>query len=55
MAGVRLEGSGHFIPLLERHEGRLHIGDPLEGDEWLTTEALLERYEFTGFQLRIGR
>lgn len=44
-----------FIPLLESHDGRWHIGDPMEGDEWLTTEDLLKRYDFTGFHLCIHR
>lgn len=55
LAGVRLDGTGHFIPLLESRDGRLHVGDPVEGDDWLTPEEMQERYQFTGFYLCIRR
>ncbi len=54
VVGVRLGQLGHFIPILARGEDGFLIGDPLRGREILTAEALLERYDFTGFAMPVG-
>jgi len=51
MAGVRMRTYGHFIPILARNADGFVIGDPLRGEERLTREALLARYDFTGFYM----
>ncbi len=53
VVGVRLGIAGHFIAVLGREGDRFIIGDPLRGREMLTLEELEERYEFTGFHMRI--
>lgn len=55
LVGVRLGAIGHFIPMLARDSDRYLIGDPLHGKEWLTREALEQRYNFTGFCLEVSR
>ncbi|MCW3054701.1 MAG: peptidase bacteriocin processing [Chthonomonadales bacterium] len=44
-------GSGHFIVILGRQEGRYLIGDPLVGRLLLTPEQLRAQYYMTGFFL----
>ena len=44
---------GHFIPILGQEGDRFIIGDPLRGRELLSREELDERYDFTGFHMRI--
>lgn len=51
IAGVRLGITGHFIAILERKGDRYLVGDPLRGQETLTREELVERYDFTQFCL----
>lgn len=53
VVGVRLGSIGHFIPIIGLEGNRYRVGDPLRGQERLSREELLERYEFTGFQMRI--
>ena len=54
VVGVRLGTIGHFIPILGREGDRFIVGDPLHGRELLSRDELDERYEFTGFQMRIN-
>ena len=53
VAGVRLNGDGHFIAVLAHQGDRFQIGDPLTGGEELSQQELLERYTFTGFYMHI--
>lgn len=53
VVGVRLGTIGHFIPILGREGDQFIVGDPLRGRELLSREALEERYDFTGFHMRI--
>jgi hypothetical protein len=53
VVGVRLGSIGHFIPILGREGERFIIGDPLRGRELLSPEELQQRYDFTGFHMRI--
>ncbi len=55
VVGVRLGSIGHFIPIIGRDGDRYRVGDPLHGQEWLTRDELLERYDLTGFCMRIRR
>jgi len=55
VAGVRLDSSGHFIAILSRDGDLFQVGDPLVGSEKLIRKELLDRYEFTGFYLTIGK
>jgi len=55
VAGVRLDGFGHFIALLSREGDRFQIGDPLRGRETLSRAELLARYKFTGFYMPITK
>jgi predicted double-glycine peptidase len=54
VVGVRLGKIGHFIPILGREGDRFIVGDPLHGRELLSRDELDERYEFTGFHMRIN-
>ena len=51
--GVRLGSIGHFIPILGQQGERYIVGDPLRGRELLSREELEQRYDFTGFHMRI--
>lgn len=55
LAGVRRDGSGHFIAVLSREGDHYRIGDPLLGPETLSRAELLGRYTFTGFFMPIRR
>jgi hypothetical protein len=55
VVGVRLGSIGHFIPILGQEGDRFVIGDPLRGRELLSREELEQRYDFTGFHMRIRR
>jgi len=54
IAGVKLAGLGHFIPILARDRENYVIGDPIRGREVLSEEELKYRYDFTGFYLEIS-
>ena len=49
IAGVRVNGYGHFIVIMAREEDRFVVGDPMIGREVLSGDDLRRRYEFTGF------
>lgn len=53
VVGVRLGTIGHFIPILGQEGDQFIVGDPLRGRELLSREELEERYDFTGFHMRI--
>ena len=53
VVGVRLGTIGHFIPILGQEGDRFIVGDPLRGRELLSRDELHERYDFTGFHMRI--
>ncbi|MBI5881546.1 MAG: hypothetical protein HZB91_00345 [Elusimicrobia bacterium] len=51
IAGVRMEGFGHFIAVLDRTPKGYAIGDPLYGRIVIPDHRLKAEYEFTGFFL----
>lgn len=54
IAGVRMNlamNTGHFITILGKSGDKFVVGDPLNGQEELCREEMLERYTFTGFYL----
>lgn len=53
VAGVLLGNLGHFIAIRSRDGDQFQIGDPIRGDETLSLEELLSRYQFTGFHMSI--
>jgi hypothetical protein len=56
IAGVRLSDSGdagHFITILGQQGDDYIVGDPLEGKRVLSKAALLDKYTFTGFFMRL--
>ena len=53
VVGVRWGTIGHFIPIMGKHGNQFVIGDPTVGRETLSSDALHERYEFTGFYMVI--
>jgi hypothetical protein len=53
VVGVRLGSIGHFISILGQEDDKFIVGDPLRGRELLSREELLQRYDFTGFHMRI--
>ncbi len=55
VAGVTFGHTGHFITLLSQEGDNFHVGDPLRGSEILTRQALLARYQFTGFSMSVGK
>lgn len=54
MVGVKIYGVGHFIAILGREGNSFVVADPLPGKELLTQQQIEERYEFTGFNLRVS-
>jgi Peptidase C39 family len=55
VAGVKVDGRGHFIALIARDRDRYRVGDPMVGPETLSREELERRYGFTGFVLEVSR
>lgn len=55
VVGVRLGSIGHFVPVMGKDGDRFIIGDPLHGKETLSLGELHQRYEFTGFHMRMRR
>lgn len=54
IAGVKIGGIGHFIPILQRTAaGRYVTGDPLTGRKEFSGEELLRHYTFTGFFMAV--
>jgi ABC-type bacteriocin/lantibiotic exporter with double-glycine peptidase domain len=53
VVGVRLGSIGHFIAILGKEGERFIVGDPLRGRELLSREEFSQRYDFTGFHMRI--
>lgn len=55
IAGVRVEGRGHFIPVLAVTNGFAELGDPMVGYERVALSELATRREFTGFLMTVKR
>lgn len=55
IAGVRVQGTGHFVTLLERTPTGYLVGDPLTGASRLTDQELHDKFSFTGFFLQVSR
>jgi hypothetical protein len=55
IAGVRLAGVGHFIPLLSETNNTIVTGDPLVGLRVWTREEIQQQFDFTGFFMTIER
>ena len=54
IAGVRVSGIGHFIPILQESGTSYVTGDPLAGrQEWPKSE-IRQHFEFTGFFMAIS-
>ena len=51
--GVKLGKAGHFITLLNHHNGTYAIADSLSGLQHLTAEAFKQKYLYNGFVLHI--
>lgn len=55
IAGVRLGGIGHFIPVIAETATAYVTGDPLVGREKVPKEQLRQRFDFTGFFMEIHK
>jgi hypothetical protein len=55
VVGVRLGGAGHFIAVLDVHDGRITYADPCSGERCLSLAEFQRRYDFTGFHMVIKR
>lgn len=55
LVGVRFGSIGHFIPILERNGNDFIVGDPMKGKEVIPFERLMEKYDFTGFYMRVAK
>ena len=53
MVGVRVEGFGHFIAVLDVTGGQVTYADPMEGRQRLPFAEFQKHYQFTGFQMVI--
>lgn len=51
--GVRLGSMGHFITLLNKHNGLYEIADSLSGKSFLSLEQFNQQYRYTGFVLNL--
>ena len=49
IAGVRINGAGHFIAILSVENNIVEIGDPLRGKLYLSPSDFNNLYEFSGF------
>lgn len=55
IAGVTLNGRGHFIAVLSRNDDVFDVGDPMIGPEKRTRAELERRYGFTGFAIEVSQ
>lgn len=55
IAGVRVEGRGHFIPVLAVTNGVAELGDPMVGYERVALFELTKQRAFTGFLMTVKR
>jgi hypothetical protein len=56
VVGVREGSWGHFIAVLENTpEGQIRFADPLHGGQTMPLAEFQQKYEFTGFVMRIFR
>jgi len=55
IAGVRVEGAGHFITILGREGEKWVIGDPLVGRQFLTFAQFQNSYQPTGFFMLVKK
>ena len=53
IAGVKIAGVGHFVPILDREGTALVIADPLRGKEVLEPHVLEGRYTFFSWAMEI--
>lgn len=53
IAGVRVGGNGHFIPILTQDAELLVTGDPLVGREVTARDQATDHFAFTGFFMEI--
>ena len=51
IAGVRVENTGHFVTIMDRHGDQYVIGDPLGGKHTQSQAAWQQSCQFTGFFL----
>jgi hypothetical protein len=55
LVGVRWGRAGHFIAVLEIHDGQVIVADPLSGETRLTLTEFKRLYDFTGFHMVVQR
>jgi predicted double-glycine peptidase len=55
LVGVRAGGAGHFIAVLDIHDGRITFADPCSGERCISLAEFQRRYDFTGFHMVIKR
>jgi len=55
IAGVRMNGFGHFIVIMDLRDGIFITADPLFGKEEYSKTELIEQYDFTGFFMEIEK
>ncbi len=55
VVGVRLGAIDHFIAILGQKRDKFIVGDPLRGEELLSFAELEQRYNFTGFHMRVKK
>lgn len=55
IAGVNVNGLGHFITILGETPDAYIIGEPLAGRLQVAKSDLSQRYDFTGFFMVVGR
>jgi ABC-type bacteriocin/lantibiotic exporter with double-glycine peptidase domain len=53
IAGVKVDGFGHFIPIIARTTAGYTTGDPLDGRQEYTGNQIGRQFQFTGFFLEI--
>jgi hypothetical protein len=55
IVGVLVGKAGHFIAVVNVHEGQVVFADPLHGQATLPVAEFRSRYPFTGFQMVVSK
>ncbi len=55
LIGVHVGSIGHFIAVLDFHDGQITYVDPMHGERKVSHTEFQRRYKFTGFHMVISR
>lgn len=55
IVGIRVNGRGHFITIVEKSSDNYIVGDPMVGREEVPIDQVTKKFDFSGFFMEIQR